>query len=161
MDEDAHGPDGRGHGHDASPRRHGADQPMATHHDAPVGLTTAANGLVLAADETVLWPGEAHEWAFRIRDDDGDVVTSFDEQHGEPLHLVVVRRDLAGFQHRHPTMASDGTWTRSIVLPEPGVYRAFADVSVDGLSSTLGVDLFVPGEMDADVRAEWALGVAA
>jgi hypothetical protein len=104
----------------------------------------------------VLRPGEEHEWAFRIRDDDGDVVTSFDEQHGEPLHLVVVRRDLAGFQHLHPTMAPDGTWSQSIVLPGAGVYRAFADVSVDGRSTTLGVDLFAPGEMDADVRRDLA-----
>jgi hypothetical protein len=33
-----------------------------------------------------------------------------------------------------------------LTLPEPGVYRAFADFSVDREALTLGTDLFVPGE---------------
>ncbi len=31
-------------------------------------------------------------------------VTAYDEQHERDLHLIVVRRDLTGFQHVHPTL---------------------------------------------------------
>lgn len=144
-DEHAHGP-----------LRHGADQPRATHHDAPAGLTVAANGLFLSADETVIEPGEEYEWRFEVRDERDDVVTEFEELHGEPLHLVVIGRDIARFQHLHPTMSPDGTWSQSLTLPAAGVYRAFVDVSVGGASTTLGVDLFAPGEMDVDVRPDFS-----
>ena len=38
-----------------------------------------------------------------------------------------IRRDLTGFQHLHPTMAPDGTWSIDLTLAEPGSYRAIAD----------------------------------
>ena len=47
--------------------------------------------------------------------------------HDKPLHLIVVRRDLSGFQHLHPTMAPDGTWGIDLTLAEPGIYRMIAD----------------------------------
>lgn len=158
MVDDDHGPGEHGpseHGHGAGPRRHGADQPTPTHHDAPAGLTTAANGLFLSPDETVLPAGEEREWRFRIRDELGSVVTAFEARHGARLHLIVVRRDLANFQHLHPTMAPGGTWSQPLALPEAGVYRAFVDVSVEGRSTTLGVDLFAPGGMDVDPGPEF------
>ena len=34
----------------------------------------------------------------------------FDVEHTKRMHLIVVRRDLTGFQHLHPRMAADGTW---------------------------------------------------
>jgi hypothetical protein len=36
-------------------------------------------------------------------------VTSLVEQHEQPVHLIVVRRDYSGSQHSHPTMPIDGT----------------------------------------------------
>ena len=150
------------HAHGVGPTRHGTDQPKATHHDAPAGLTVAADGLLLSPEETTIEPGEPHEWRFQVVDEDGRPVTSFDDQHGASLHLVLVRRDLAHFQHLHPTMDAGGTWTEALVLPAPGVYRAFTDVSVGGQSTTLGVDLFAPGEMDladgVDVSARKRVG---
>lgn len=38
-------------------------------------------------------------------------VTNFAIVHDKPMHLVVVRRDLSGYRHLHPTMAQDGTWS--------------------------------------------------
>ena len=34
---------------------------------------------------------------------------------------------LTGFQHLHPTLASDGTWTAEVDLAEPGAWRVVAD----------------------------------
>jgi hypothetical protein len=62
------------------------------------------------------------------------------------MHFIVVRRDFSGFLHQHPTMAADGTWSTTLTLAEPGVYRAYADFVVDGEKRTLGTDLFVPGD---------------
>ncbi|MEK8109242.1 hypothetical protein NKG94_40115 [Micromonospora sp. M12] len=36
------------------------------------------------------------------------------------MHLIVVRRDLTGYQHLHPTMAKDGTWSVPLTLAQPG-----------------------------------------
>ncbi|EJN59047.1 hypothetical protein [Halogranum rubrum] len=80
-----------------------------------------------------------------MHNDEGDVVTEFQETHEQLAHLILVRRDLTRFQHLHPTLADDGTWSAEFVLPDPGAYRAFVDVLVDGHPITLGVDLLSSG----------------
>ncbi|MFC7483289.1 hypothetical protein ACFQX7_29350 [Luedemannella flava] len=59
----------------------------------------------------------------------------------------MVRRDLSGYQHLHPTMASDGTWTIPLTVASAGQYRIFADFQPTGRASalTLGVDLAAAG----------------
>jgi hypothetical protein len=65
--------------------------------------------------------------------------------------VIVVRRDGRGFQHLHPELASDGTWSVAVTLPEAGTYRVFADFSHDSEARTLAADLTVDG--DARYRA--------
>ena len=43
------------------------------------------------------------------------------------MHLIVVRRDLTGFQHLHPRQAADGAWSADSRSREAGAYRVFAD----------------------------------
>jgi hypothetical protein len=65
------------------------------------------------------------------------------------MHLIVVRRDTTGFQHVHPEMAPDGTWSVPLTLPAGGSYRAFADFApTGGEGTTLGVDVAVPGTFE-------------
>lgn len=123
---------------------------MASHEgDAaaePAGLAIADGTLRLDVDQTTFAAGVPTEWRFRILDTGGDVVTDFDpEQGGVEAHLIVVSRDLAQFDHLHPTMAADGTWSTALTLPAPGAFRAFVDVSVSDEPHTLGIDLDVPG----------------
>ena len=47
---------------------------------------------------------------------DGAPVTAYDEEHEKQLHLIAVRRDFTGYQHVHPTLAADGTWTTDLDL---------------------------------------------
>lgn len=95
-------------------------------------------------------PGAETQLSFRITGEGGAAITDFDIEHTKPMHLIVVRRDLTGFQHLHPRMAADGTWTAPITLTEPGTYRAFADFSHGGEAQTVGADLTVAG--DAEYR---------
>jgi hypothetical protein len=47
------------------------------------------------------------------------------------MHLIVVRRDLVGFQHLHATMRANGNWTTKITRATAGVWRAFAAAQFD------------------------------
>lgn len=121
-------------------------------HAVPGGLALEANGLQFEPSQTRIESGTASDWTFRVTRD-GTTVTEFDDAHGEQSHLIVVRRDLTRFQHLHPKLKSDGTWrAKEFTLQEPGIYRAFVDVVVDGQPTTLGYDLFASGSWEADPR---------
>jgi hypothetical protein len=110
------------------------------------GYAVSENGYTLVTDTTAFAAGVAAPLRFRIVGPDRAPLTAFASSGGVALHLVVVRRDLTGYQHLHPTMASDGTWSVSLTLPAPGSYRAFADfTTADATALTLGVDLTVAG----------------
>ncbi|SCL20237.1 hypothetical protein GA0070616_1931 [Micromonospora nigra] len=152
----------------ASPATAGGDSAVTDHshtpgtgahsHGVDQGAATEAGGLAVSRDGWTLHPsgveftaGRAGELRFQIRDAQRRPATRFAVVHDRPMHLIVVRRDLTGYQHLHPTMAADGTWSVPLTLPQPGVWRAYADftaVADDGrqTATTLGVDLVVPGE---------------
>lgn len=121
-------------------------------HDAMAAMGSRPGGLLVTDRGYTLTkaPAAAGEFAFRIDGPDGRPVTAFDTEHGKRMHLIVVRRDLSGFQHVHPRMAADGTWRISSPMSEPGTYRAFADFKPTGAEPlTLGVDATVTGEATA------------
>ncbi|MGH9763830.1 MAG: hypothetical protein ACREAC_23610, partial [Blastocatellia bacterium] len=60
--------------------------------------------------------------------DSGKRVTMFSPTHTKLFHLFVVSQDMASFQHIHPVFEKDGTFTIDTVLPNPGVYKIYADV---------------------------------
>ena len=92
--------------------------------------------------------GERAELRFRVLGDDGRAVRDFELEHDRRLHLIVVRRDMAGFQHLHPRIDARGAWSTPITLPDAGSYRVFADFKRDGREETLGADLAVDGAVD-------------
>ncbi len=119
--------------------------------DATVGgLAVGAGGYTLAPASTALTAGVSAPFRFRIEGPNGRPVTRYVIARDRPMHLVVVRRDLSGYQHLHPTMSADGTWQIDLALPAPGTWRAFADFATfdaNGAKAavTLGVDLTVAG----------------
>ncbi len=131
--------------HDPGQGSHAAGHSAA--HGIPGGLAISASGYTLQVGPKTFEAGREEAFGVRILDRNGRAVRDFDEQHGVRMHLIVVRRDLVHYQHLHPSLGTDGTWSVPLVLPQPGVYRAFADFSVGGESLTLGADLHVPGEM--------------
>ncbi|MEO3777082.1 hypothetical protein ABGB16_09560 [Micromonospora sp. B11E3] len=114
------------------------------------GLAVSSGGWTLAPLSDGFAAGRPGEFRFQVRDVQGRPVTRFAVVHDKPMHLIVVRRDLTGYRHLHPTMAADGTWSIPLTLPQGGAWRAYADFTVvtdDGgqTALTLGVDLAVPG----------------
>lgn len=113
----------------------------------PAGLASSRGGYTLTPTSTTVTPGTPTTFSFHITGPDQHAVTRFDVEHEKRMHLIVVRRDTAGFQHVHPTMAEDGTWTVELTFPLAGSYRAFADFTpTGGTGTTLGVDLAAPGD---------------
>ncbi|MBC3193339.1 hypothetical protein H7X46_19955 [Pseudonocardia sp. C8] len=112
----------------------------------PGGLASSRNGYTLVPLTPTLPVATPTELAYRITGPDGAPVTRFEVGHDKQMHLVLVRRDTADFQHVHPVMSPDGTWRVPVTLAGGGSYRAFADfVPTGGPASTLGVDLSAPG----------------
>ncbi len=135
--------EGGGEGHGMEAEAHGEHREPAGH--APAGLAVSEGGYTLRLDRSLLRRGEPGELRFSVADAAEEAVTEFDELHERRMHLIVVRRDGAGFRHLHPEMDAAGTWSIPVGLGEAGVYRAFADFSVEGEQHTLAADLFVSG----------------
>ncbi|WP_410764954.1 hypothetical protein [Haloferax sp. DFSO60] len=149
MAEDHHDsePAASGHGHNTPRGDTDTDS-----HALPGGVSVAEDGFQLEASETRIEPGKSSKWTYQVHDEEGNVITEFEKTHDQLAHLILVRRDLTRFQHLHPTLADDGTWSAEVTLPDPGVYRAFIDVLVDGQPTTLGVDLLSSGPAQYEDR---------
>jgi hypothetical protein len=127
--------------------------PNATHSHAPLATAgSEVGGLSISAGGFTLVPTGQN--AFVIKGSDGKPVTKFATVYDKQMHLVLVRRDLTGYQHLHPAMAADGTWTFNGQFPSPGLWRAFADCTVvtpTGAQTalTLGWDITIDGNYAA------------
>ena len=122
---------------------HGAAGSAPAAHE-PGGLASTRDGYTLVPEATTVGSGI---FAFTITGPGDAPVTAFDVVHERQLHFVVVRRDGTDFQHVHPQMDASGTWRVPLTVPAAGVYRAFADFApTGGPATTLGVDLFAPGD---------------
>ncbi|MFE3441822.1 hypothetical protein ACFXNW_02190 [Nocardia sp. NPDC059180] len=118
--------------------------------DLPGGLLASEAGYTLALDNATTTATADAQLRFRILDDKGAPVTRYVRSHDKDLHLIVVRRDMAAFQHVHPVLDGSGTWSVPLNLSRAGDYRVFADFTPEGGEGlTLGADLRVAGQYDA------------
>ncbi|WP_107773885.1 hypothetical protein [Nocardioides sediminis] len=141
---DEHGTDDAGGHQTEAATEGGSGHAAAPAADVPGGLQVSESGYTLQLPASGLAPGRA-TLRFVVTGPDGEAVTAYDEEHEKDLHLIVVRRDFSGYQHVHPTMAADGTWTTDVDLT-PGSWRVYADFKpTGGPPLTLGTDLDVPG----------------
>lgn len=110
----------------------------------PGGLSASLHGYTLVLDSTGLSDGPQNV-GFTVVGPDGRSVTEFEAVHEKKLHFVAVRRDMAGFQHVHPTMDAAGNWSAALDLA-PGEWRFFADFQpVHHEPMTLGASASVAG----------------
>ncbi len=113
----------------------------------PGGLAVAADGYALELATTTQAPGAAGTLRFVVTGPDGEPLTDYTRSHEKDLHLIVVRRDLTGYQHLHPTRDASGTWSVPLSLAAPGPYKVLADFTPAGRDRplVLAADLTAPG----------------
>lgn len=110
-------------------------------HKAPRRTPPAAleNGkYALDVDQQVV-PVGARRFTFKVTNaNTGEPVKRFDVEQSKRLHLIVVREDLTGFQHVHPTLDKRGRWTATeAVLGRAGSWRLIADFVPAGGTQTV------------------------
>jgi hypothetical protein len=124
----------------------GMTEPMP----ASNGLSATESGFTIVAGTTTISANTPSAFTFRITRPDGAPVTQFVPEQTQLLHFYLIRADLTGFAHLHPSMAADGTWTAPLPAMAPGDWRAYtqftarhpSDVTVPLVLST---PLTVPG----------------
>jgi len=117
--------------------------------DAVRGLTVAENGLKLKLDRTELPRGRQTKLSFTLVGSDGNAVRDLEVEHTKRMHVILVRRDMSGFQHLHPKLTGDGKWSTDVEVKDAGSYRVFADFKRRGENNTLAADLAVDGPLDS------------
>ena len=143
-------------GHEPAAAGHGSGEQADSPHGAAAaeeqtgvrGLAVTERGLGLQVERTELPAGRATQLRFQVTDAEGRAVRDFQVEHEKRMHLIVVRRDMAGFQHLHPELDADGTWSTPVTIPEAGSYRMFADFKRGDQNHTLASDLAVDGRVD-------------
>ncbi|BBX01213.1 hypothetical protein BST36_12430 [Mycolicibacterium moriokaense] len=125
------------------------EQTVAAAEELPGGLQSTQDGYTLALDDSIANAGPNTTLKFRILSASGAPVQRYVETHERPLHLIVVRNDLAVFQHVHPTLDEHGTWSVPLNLSRAGDYRVYADfMPSGGPALTLAANLHVAGKYD-------------
>lgn len=122
----------------------GPHDTMAMDHGAP------AAGLRLDVATTTFESTKSSDLSFAVVTRDGSTVNSYQVEQTKELHLVLVRSDLTGYQHVHPTRGADGTWTIPVTFSKGGSYRMVADFVpvIDGTATgrtSITADLMVSG----------------
>ena len=142
------------HGEDSG---HGDDHGTEAAVEDVGGLTARADGYTLALADRTLEAGRTR-LAFQVLTSSGRPLLDYTREHDKDLHLIVVRRDLSGFQHVHPTLdATTGTWSVDVDLTA-GTWRVVADLTPEGWDGiTLADDVavagdFAPAELPGDDR---------
>lgn len=81
------------------------------------------------ASQVSFAPNAPTSFTYSIIDDQGNTLKRLDTVHEKQMHFIVVRKDLANFQHVHPEFdPTTGEFTLSdFTLPTDGEYRLFAD----------------------------------
>ena len=113
------------------------------------GTTASSGGYTLKLATATAKPATPTTLTFTIDGPDGMPVTDYVVDQTKKLHLYLIRTDLRGFQHLHPTLAADGTWSIRTTLPAAGTYRLVADFTVRprgrDITHILGAPLTVTG----------------
>lgn len=124
----------------------GMDEPMPSGE----GLSASASGFTLTPAATTLAAGAGRPFTFRITTATGHPVTRFEPDQTQLMHLYLIRSDLTGFAHLHPSMSPDGTWSAPLPALTPGTWRVYTQFITPGQNSqptalVLSTPIHVPG----------------
>lgn len=82
------------------------------------------NGLAFAREGSKL--------RFRITGADGRAIRHLEYVHERPFHLLIVSEDLRDFDHVHPELGDDETWSVDHEFPRAGRYFLYCDFTPPG-----------------------------
>ncbi|MGW4822708.1 hypothetical protein ACWEP4_27875 [Streptomyces sp. NPDC004227] len=108
------------------------DMPGMDHMAVGNGLSDTKDGYRLTSKDATLPSGKQAAYQFTVAGPDGKPVTDFALDQTKRMHFYAIRSDLTGFQHLHPTMAADGTWSADLASLTPGSWRMFASFTPTG-----------------------------
>jgi hypothetical protein len=92
-------------------------------------------------------PGRPAHLTFTVRHPDTrDTVKSFATVHDKQFHLFIVSHDLEYYDHVHPVMEPDGSWTIDVTVPKAGYYKLISDFLPLGGTPQIIPELLVAGE---------------
>lgn len=86
----------------------------------------------------------------------GDAITRFEPVHERQYHLFVISQDMSYFQHIHPELRADGTWTIDVTLPKAGAYKVLSDFLPSGGSWQFLARPLITAGFDGDLAGAGA-----
>lgn len=102
-------------------------------------------------------PNQKVKLFFRFRHPGtGEVVKKFEVVHERQFHLFVISQDMEFFQHIHPALQLDGTWTIELVLQKPGYYKVLSDFLPAGGSAQFLARPLVTANYEGDLQGDSA-----
>lgn len=105
------------------------------------------NTQLMVESRSIRPAGEPSDLRLMIHGADGATATSFETNHEEKVHLIIVREGLDTFAHVHPAVAADGSLSTTYTFPAGGRYRLFADYQMTGQSQAVATAMIeVPGK---------------
>ena len=101
----------------------------------------------MQATPTAVQAGRPVRLTFTVRHPETRAtVRSFATVHERQFHLFIVSHDLEYYDHVHPDVQPDGSWTIDVTVPKPGHYKLFSDFLPVGGSPQVIPALLVAGE---------------
>lgn len=102
--------------------------------DRPSAQSHRSYSVSSTAESSKYIPKTPSSYSFSIMDDLGNTLRQFAVVHEKIMHVIIVRKDLAEFQHIHPSFnETSGIFTfTDLVFPSDGRYRIFTDFNIRG-----------------------------
>jgi hypothetical protein len=114
------------------------------------GLSDSHDGYLMRAVSLPAARGRDVPISFRSLGPRGDAQLDYEIMQTQPLHLYLVRDDLSGYQHLHPTLDGE-VWTARADISDGGAYRVYAEFTPEGRGqrghpTTLGLPFVITGD---------------
>jgi hypothetical protein len=124
----------------------GHDHGTGHDHGGHVHRSAAAPPATTMAGYTLMYaPGsDPLRATFSVRTPTNGTLTDFAIVHQQPLHAIILRPDLSGFEHVHPTIGVDGRFT--VEFPDDGPWHVVADFT----AGDTGTPLILAANIDDD-----------
>ena len=112
----------------------------------------------VTTDPKVLLPNQPITAHIVVRDKrNGQIVKKFQLVQEKYMHLIIIGRDLMTYQHIHPDLNSDGTFTVAFTLPKEGTYTMYIEYSPPDFLENLSMVTIHTQNAPSDERAHLGL----